>query len=143
MYHASVPCPFHDNLLFVFSCTTTLVPGGAIVVALKLNLPNISAYAEREGLRLADLNKLMVLLQCGRSRSHYLEGNFGSQVYNSGIRWFLYVRMARSAALRRYIYGCTSWYSTWAPLNIVSVSLEHSLLRMCIFGALLWALSRS
>ena len=58
MYHASVPCPAHDNLLFGFSCTTTLVPGGDIGVALKLKLPNNYAYAERDRLRLADLNTL-------------------------------------------------------------------------------------
>ena len=86
MYHASVPCPAHDNLLFSFSCTTALVPGGAIGVALKLKLPNNAAYAERVGLRLADLNKLMVILHCGRSRSHSLQGDFGSQVYNPAIR---------------------------------------------------------
>ena len=85
MYHASVTFPAHDNLLFAFSCTTTLVPGGAIGVALKLKLPNNSAYAEIDRLRLADLNKLMVIFHCGRSRSHSLEGNFGSQVYNPAI----------------------------------------------------------
>ena len=86
MYHASVPHPAHDNLLFTFSCITTLVPGGAIGVALKLKFPNNAAYAERYGLCPADLNKLMVILHYGRSRSHYLEGNFGSQVYNPAIR---------------------------------------------------------
>ena len=100
MYHASVPCPTHDNLLFGFSCTTTLVPGGTIGVALKLKFPNNTAYAERDRLRLADLNKLIVILHCGRSRSHSLEGNFGSQVYNHAIRFFLYVQLARSATLR-------------------------------------------
>ena len=86
MYHASVPCPVHDNLLFAFSCITTLVPGGAIGIALKLKLTNNAAYAERYRLHLADLNKLMVILHCGRSRYHSLEGNFGSQVYNPAIR---------------------------------------------------------
>ena len=111
-------------MLFAFSCTTTLVLGGAIGVALKLKFPNNSAYAERDGLRLYDLNKLMAILHCGRSRSHSLEGNFGSQVYNPAIIWFLYVRMARSVALRWCICGGTSWYSTWASLKIVFVSLE-------------------
>ena len=86
MYHASVPCPAHDNLLFGFSCTTTLVPGGAIGVTLNLKLPNNYAYAERDRLHLADLNTLMVILHCGRIRSHSLEGNFGSQVYIPAIR---------------------------------------------------------
>ena len=86
MYHASVPCPAHDNLLFSFSCTTILVPGGAIDVSLKLKLPNNSAYAERDILRLSDLNKLVVILLCGRSQSHSLEVNFGFQVYNPAIR---------------------------------------------------------
>ena len=101
MYHASVACPAHDKLLFGFSCTTTLVLGGAIGVAVKLKFSNNAAYAEKDGMRLADLNKLMVILHCGRSRSHSLEGNFGSQVYNPAIISFLYVWMARSAALRR------------------------------------------
>ena len=86
MYHDSVPCTAHDNLLFAFSCTTTLVPGGAIGVALNLKFPNNTAYAERDGLRISDLNKLMVILHCGSSRSHSREGNFGSQVYNPAIR---------------------------------------------------------
>ena len=86
MYHPSVPFPAHDNLLFGFSCTTNLVPGGAIGVALKLKFPNNAAYAERDGLRLADLNKLMIILHYGRSQSHSLEGNFRSQVYNPLIR---------------------------------------------------------
>ena len=88
MYHASVPCPSYDNLLFDFSCTTTLVQGGAIGVALNLKFPNNASYAERDGLRLADLNKLMGILHCGRNQLHSLERNFGSQVYNPEIRWF-------------------------------------------------------
>ena len=73
-------------MLFAFSCTTTLVPGGAIGIALKLKLPNNAAYSEIYGFRLVDLNTLMVILHCGRSRSRSLEGNFGSQVYNPAIR---------------------------------------------------------
>ena len=101
MYHASVPCPAHENLLFGFSCTTTLVPGGAIGVVLKLKFPNNTSYAEGDGFRLADLNILMVIFHCDRSRSHSLEGDFESQVYNSAIRLFIFVRMAHSAALCR------------------------------------------
>ena len=86
MYHTSVPYPAHDNLLFGFSCTTTLVPGGEIGVALKFKLTNNAAYTERYGLSLSNLNKLMVILHYGRSRSHSLKGNFVSQVYNPAIR---------------------------------------------------------
>ena len=132
MYHASVLCLAHDNMLFGFSCTTTLVPGGAIGVALKSKFPNNAAYAERDGFRLDDLNKLMGIIHCGRSQSHSLGGDFGSQVYNPAIIWFLYACMARSAALRRLICGGISWYSTWASLEKKSC-LWNICCRECVY----------
>ena len=81
MYHPSVPCPAHVFLLLDFSCTTTLVPGGAIGVALKLKLPSNAANADSEGFRQDERNKLMVILHCGISLSHSLDGNLGLQVY--------------------------------------------------------------
>ena len=69
-----------------FLCTTVLVPGGANGVVLKLKLPKNAAYADNEGFRLDDRNKFTVRLRWGRSRSHLLEGNFGSHVYNPVIK---------------------------------------------------------
>jgi hypothetical protein len=86
MYHASVPCPAHDLRLLAFSCTTTLVPGSTIGVALKSKLPCNVAYADRDGLRLADRNRLIVMLHCGNRRSHSLAGKLGSQVCNPAIK---------------------------------------------------------
>ena len=55
-------------------------------VLLKSNFPKSDAYADNDGLRLADLNKFNVMLYWGRSRSHSLDGIFGSQVYNPAMR---------------------------------------------------------
>ena len=86
MYHASVPCPAHDLRLLDFSWTTILVPGGAIGVALKSKIPCKAAYADKEGLRLADLKRFMVMLHCGISRSHSLAGTLGSHVCMPAMR---------------------------------------------------------
>ena len=108
MYHAGVPWPAHVFLFDDFSWTSTLVPGGAIGVVLKSKLPNNAAYADNDWFRRAERSKFNVILHCGRSRSHSREGNCGSHVYKPAIRWFLYVRIARSAAFRRWMCGGTN-----------------------------------
>ena len=55
-------------------------------VALKSKFPFRAVYADSDGLRLDKRNKLIVMLHCGRIRSHSLDGNLGSHVYNPAIR---------------------------------------------------------
>ena len=63
-----------------------LVPGGAMGVLLKLKFLNSDAYADSDGLCLADHNKFNVMLHWGSIRSHSLDGDFGSQVYTPAMR---------------------------------------------------------
>ena len=44
----------------------------------------------------------------GMSLSHRLMGNAGSVLQSVAMKWFLKVRMARSAAFRRWTSGGTS-----------------------------------
>ena len=55
-------------------------------VELKSKFPLSAAYADSDGLCLDERNKLIVMLHCGRSWSHFLDGNLGSHVYNPAIR---------------------------------------------------------
>ena len=53
--------------------------------------------------------RLRVITAWGMRRSHYLEGKLGSQEASPAQRWFLNKRIARSASLRRWVYGGTIW----------------------------------
>ena len=70
-------------------------------VLLKSYCPQTWAYAESFGLMRDPRRRLSVQVACGSRRSHRWMGKFGSVVHSPAIRWFLKVRMARSAALRR------------------------------------------
>ena len=82
------------------------MPGGAIDVALKLKFPCKAAYADSDVLRLDCHKRLIVMFDYNLSNS--LDGKLSSQVYNPAIRWFLYVQMARSTTLQRWICGGTN-----------------------------------
>ena len=79
IYQASVPWLAHDSLLLIFSWKTSLVPSGTIGVLLKSKFTNMDAYADSDGLCLADLNKFNVMFNCDSSWPHYLEGNLGQK----------------------------------------------------------------
>ena len=85
----------------------TLVSGGAKGVTLKSKFPNITACADNDGFILAVLVKLIVRTAWGINLSHYATENVGSHVQRPAIRWVSNVRMARSAALQRWMWGGT------------------------------------
>ena len=63
-----------------------LVPEGAGGVALKLELPYVAAYADKDRFRLDDLSMLIAMFVWGISLSHYFAGNFVSQMHNPVIK---------------------------------------------------------
>ena len=66
-------------------------------------------------------SKLRVMSACGRSFSHRIKGKSGSVLQRPAMKWFLKVRMARSAALRRWMWGGASWKSmSWLSMNCMS-----------------------
>ncbi len=71
---------------------------------------------------------------CGMSRSHSARGNFGSQVASPALKWFFQVWMARSAALRRWTWGGTSWKFTECLVKACFITWEHSLSKICRVG---------
>ena len=86
MYQAPTPCIPQDFRLFGFRCIVVLVPGGASGVALKSKLPYVAAYADKDGFRLDDLSKLIVMFALGISLSHSSAGKFVSQMNNPVIK---------------------------------------------------------
>ena len=68
------------------------------------------------------------MLAAGISLSHSVIGKSGSQVAMPARRWFLYVRIARSAALILCMWGGVSWKVclafTIAFFNAVDASLS-------------------
>ena len=90
------------------SCTNTRVPGGPIGVRLKSNTPLSCAYAESFGLMRDPRNKFRVVRAWGKRRSHRRNGSSGSVLQRMAIKWFLKVRIARSAALRRCLPASVS-----------------------------------
>ena len=80
------------------------------------------------GLSQEGQSKLRVSSAWGRSRHQLERGKFGSVVARPAMKWFLEVQMARSAELRWWMWGGTSWYSTFSAvrkaLRIVEASLS-------------------
>ena len=101
MYQPGVPCGAHEVRLAGFACEMILVPGGAIGVLLKSKLPWSWLQAERFGLMREVRSKLSVMTAWGRSLSQRYSGKFLSVLQRPAMKWFLKVRMARSAAFRR------------------------------------------
>jgi hypothetical protein len=101
-----------------FSWIRTRIPGGASGVRLKSKSPCTCAYAERCAWRRLDRSRLRVCRACGRSRSHKFMGKSGGTELRPAMKWFLNVRMARSAAFRRCTCGGDNWTSMcWASMN--------------------------
>ena len=86
MYHVSTPCTPQDFRLFSLRCTIVLVFGGASGFSLKSKLPYVAAYTDKEGFRLDDLSKFIVIVAWGISLSHSFAGKFVSHIHNPVIR---------------------------------------------------------
>ena len=86
MYQASIPCSPQDFHLFGFRCTIVLFPIGASGVALKSKLLYVAAYVDKDGFRLDDLSKLIVIVTWGIILSHSFAGKFVSHMHNPVIR---------------------------------------------------------
>ena len=85
----------------------TLVPGGPSGVAIKLKAPCSWAYAESLLLMVDVRSRLRVMVAWSMRRSHRCLGNDGSHEHRVEMKWFLKVRIARSAALARCWLGGT------------------------------------
>ena len=74
----------HLNIFRLFSlrCKTVLVPGDTIGVALKSKFPYVAAYADKEGFRLDDLSKFIVIVAWGINLSHSFPGKFVPHIHN-------------------------------------------------------------
>ena len=102
---------------------------------MKSKLPKRQAWAESLGWRLEERRWFRVMSHWGRRRSHSLSGKFGSQEQRPAMKWFLKVWMARSAALRRWLWGGTRWKSILYFVKAALRSDEHSMSRICRSGA--------
>ena len=116
-------------------CSSTLVSSGAIGVAFKSNIPINPAYADRNGFLLNDFKRLKVSCAYRILQFKSLTGNRVLQRINPIMSWFLKVLMALSAVFRRCTCGGTGWYLTSASSSAFFISKEHSLSRICMFGA--------
>lgn len=73
-------------------------------------------------------------MACGNSLSHKCSGNSLSHVASPAMIWFLTVLIALSAALRLWMYGGASWYSTFSSTKYCFRMLAHSLSNLQSFG---------
>jgi hypothetical protein len=85
--------------------------------------------AEREGLGLQVWRWLRLNYIRGRRSGQRLEGNETWQEDKTEVRWFLEVRMPRSAGRVRWLLGATYWYEMREVLKKSVRSLEVSLSR--------------
>ena len=82
----------------------------------------------------AFLSKFKVSSAWGTKRSHSHMEKFLSTPARIAKTWFLNVRIARSAALRQWTYGGTSWYLMLFFANAHLSLFEASLSMIYIFG---------
>ena len=109
-------------------------PAGPSGVASKLKGPKRSSQAESAGLQWLARSRFSVSSACGMSRSHLSAGNEGAVPARTARKWSLNVRIARSAALRRWTCGGTSWKVQ--PFEVMACRKARlaSLSRICTTG---------
>jgi hypothetical protein len=110
------------------------IPGGARGVRLKSYSPCSWAYAESFGSMQEPRKRLRVNSACGRSLSQRCSEKSLSQLQRPATKCFLNVRIARSAALRRWTPGGTNWKSTSSLERRVFKRSEASLWSRCKTG---------
>ena len=79
---------------------------------LKSKLPFMAAWEEKLGFVREEQIRLRVSTAWVMRRSHSWDGKLGSQEASPTQRWFLNVKITCSAALRKCLYGGTSWKLT-------------------------------
>jgi hypothetical protein len=109
MHQPWTPWGGHISLMFGFSCTSTLVLGGASGVRLQSKAPLSWVCAERRGLICEPRMRFRQISACGSNLSHRFSGKLRSVLLSAAMKWLLNVRIARSAALRRWIWRGASW----------------------------------
>ena len=134
MYHPSTACVEKEGWVEYNSWTKIFVTVGARGVSLKLNFLLISVWSERLGFVLEYWSRLRVMKAWGVRRYHSWEVKLGLQEASPEQRLFLNVRIARSAALRRWVYKGTSWKSTLYVRKAFCMVWENSLSRMWRVG---------
>ncbi len=117
-----------------FLCARTWEPGGASGWLLKSWFPLTMACADSLGFNLELLSRFKVRSACAISRSHSLIGNACGRDANPARKWFLNVRIARSAAFLRCWAGGTTWYAILYFFSAALSSFDISLSRMYING---------
>lgn len=90
-----------------FRCTTVLIPGGAIRCLLKSYWPGRYTSTEIFWLILVGCNILRVRIACSSNLFHNFSRQLGSTELTPAIKWFLNVRMVRSAAFLQCTCGGT------------------------------------
>ena len=105
MYQPSTACVDNEGRLEAALWTKNLVPGGAMGVSLKPKLPLMAVWAESIGFVQEERIGLRVSTDWGMKRSHSWEGKLGLQEASPSQRCFLNVKITRSAALWRWVYG--------------------------------------
>jgi hypothetical protein len=78
--------------------------------------------------------RFRVIVAWGTSLSHRCIGKLGSVVARPAMKWFLNVRMARSAAFARWTPGGTNWYWMCSVSMYRFSTAEHSLSIRCSLG---------
>ena len=86
-----------------------MTPSGASGVVSKLYVPCRWSYIYILGHALDVCSKFNVMNAFGSNSSDIYKGNFGCTDYSPTTKLFLNVRIARSAALTRWLLSLTSW----------------------------------
>ena len=94
-------------------------------------------YADSAGLHLEFLSRLRVRLAYGIRQSHLDMGKFGLTDAMPALKWFFHVWIARSARLRWWECGGTSWNLVELFLKAIFKSSEILLSRTQTAGAFL------
>ena len=71
-------------------------------------MPNSCPQRDRFGLIIDLCMRFIVVVACYNSLPQSCNGKFGLTLHNHAIKWFLNVRIARSAAFLRCMFGVTN-----------------------------------
>ena len=117
--------------------TRTQIPGGAKGDRLKSTAPCTWAWADDLGLILEPRRRLSDSSAFGNNLSHKCNGKCLSTLHRPAMKWFLNMRIARSAALRRCsnpckVVGCE--YKVYLDVQIVGFDLNALCTQYCVIS---------